>query len=114
MAVKHVKDYFIQVANDYKRMTDTLFELEKTISEESSKEALQNINNIKHMVEKMKENYMRISYIMFLLNQPNKDSKKDSYITREHKWLDYIGKENTLDGVLLEDSKIISNIEDLK
>ena len=47
----------------------------------------------RQMVSKLKENYMRISYIIYLLNMPNKKEKKKSYTKQyENKINKIIGK----------------------
>lgn len=37
MSVKHVQEYMLKVANDYKQMNEALQLMEKTISEDESK-----------------------------------------------------------------------------
>lgn len=61
-------------------------------------------------VEKLKENYERIAYIMFLLNQPNRKSKKpDSMSMKWYKALKYASKEAIID----ENRDALCKIKDL-
>lgn len=113
MSVKHVQDYMLKVANDYKQMNEALQLMEKTISEDESKIALANVECIKKNVEKLKENYMRISYIVWLLNKPNKESKAERYERSEKKKLDAIPEKDRLDNILKEDQDAIKSITDL-
>lgn len=113
MSIKHVKEYYLKVANDYITMNRTLEEMEKCISDSNSTVAVQNINIIKQQVAQLKENYLRISYIMFLLNEPNRPQKQSRYKQREVKKLNAIPKEHTLEGVLKENKKILNNLQTL-
>lgn len=113
MSVKHVNEYYLKVANDYHMMVKTLEEMEKSISDNTAKFALNNIDIIKQQVSQLKENYLRISYIMFLLNEPNRPKKQSRYKQREIKKLNAIPKEHTLEGVLQENKTILCNLETL-
>ena len=81
MSVKHIKDYYDSITADYINMKNTLEEMQRCVNEESSAAAMANIDNIKNMVSKMKENYMRISYIMYLLNMPKKRKEEKIWKT---------------------------------
>lgn len=113
MSVKHVKDYYLKITNDYHMMNETLKEMEKAITDDNLEIAKQNIPMIKQQVAQLKENYLRISYIMFLLNMPNKKEKRAKYVKREHKKIDDIPKEHQLIGVLREDKQILDNLMSL-
>lgn len=113
MSVKHVQEYYVKVTNDYHMMTKALEEMEKAISDSGVEAAQQNLPMIKQQVAQLKENYMRISYIMFLLNMPNRKEKQSRYVKREKKKLDAIPKEHRLLGVLREDREILNSITSL-
>ena len=108
MSKKHVDEYFNVVAQNYHEMIEALREIE----EEASNGLVDpdRIENAKKLVEPIKQNYMRISYIMFLLNKPNIKKKEKRYEAQEIKRLENIGKENTLDGVVKENKETIKNI----
>lgn len=110
MSIKHVKDYYLKVTNDYHMMNQTLEEMEKAISDSNLEIATQNLPMIKQQVAQLKENYLRISYIMFLLNMPNRKEKQLRYVQREKKKLDNIPEEHRLLGVLRENKTIINDI----
>ncbi len=113
MSVKHVQEYFVKVTNDYHMMNKALEEMEKSIADSDLEVAKQNLPMIKQQVAQLKENYMRISYIMFLLNMPNRKEKQARYVKREHKKIDAIPKEHQLIGVLREDRAILDSITSL-
>lgn len=113
MSVKHVQDYYLKITNDYHMMNETLKEMEKAIADDNLQIAQQNLPMIKQQVAQLKENYLRISYIMFLLNMPNKKEKRARYVKREHKKIDGIPKEHQLIGILREDKQILDNLMSL-
>lgn len=110
MSVKHVKDYYLKIAEDYKEMRTTLDLLESVVTDSTASAALSNIENIRQQVNALKENYMRISYIVYLLNMPNKEEKKRKYIRQERKALDKIPEKDRLNGVLEEDKKVLDTL----
>lgn len=74
MAKSHVIRYYLEVEYQYQEMLDTLKEVKELVKEgKISPEAFE---QEAQSVERLKENYERISYIMFLLNQPKRKSKK--------------------------------------
>ena len=77
MSVKHIKEYYNSVCNDYHELVETLHELE----EEASKNLVppERVENLNKLVEPMKKNYETWSYVIYLLNQPNKKEKKKKY-----------------------------------
>ena len=110
MAIKHVRQYYERMVSDYTEMKHTLKEMEK-LSEEKSEIALSNIDSIKEQVRILEANYKRLSYIMFLLNQPNKEKKKKRYFTQERKKLENIPIKDRQEGVEIENDLIIENLK---
>ena len=77
MARKDVLIYFSQVENQYLEMRQDVKDYEEAykkgeISEETYTQAMES-------VEIIKQNYERLAYIVFLLNAPNRDKKKEKY-----------------------------------
>lgn len=96
MAKKHVIQYFLEVENEYLELVGNLSEFRELAAEGkiSNDDLIQMISEI----DKVKENYTRIGYIMFLLNKPNRNSKELS--AEEQSWYDalkYASKEAILD-----------------
>ena len=96
MAKSHVVQYFLEVEHQYLEMLDNLKDFQElaennTISQEDYKQALAE-------VELLKANYERIGYIMFLLNQPKRKSKKlDKETLSWYDALKHASKEAILD-----------------
>ena len=81
------------------------------ITEETAKVVLENIKQLKATAEKVEENYKRISYIMFLLDMPNRKKKRDRYKNQNKKLLNKIPNKDTLEGIQEENNK---NLNELK
>ena len=111
MSVKDVKDYYMKMTADYIEMKDTIDRMESEVTEETAKVVLENIKQLKATAEKVEENYRRISYIMFLLDMPNRKKKRDRYKNQNKKLLNKIPNKDTLEGIQEENNK---NLNELK
>lgn len=110
MAVKHVRDYYERMVSDYVEMKHVLEEMEK-LSEDKASIALSNLDQIKEQVKILEANYKRLAYVMFLLDQPNRQSKKQRYLNREKKKLDNIPKKDREEAVIEENSRILETLK---
>jgi len=77
MAREDVEQYYNQITADYKEMVDTLKEMEELAAQDIVNP--DKVEEIRAAVEPLKNNYQAISWIMFLLNKPNRKSKKARY-----------------------------------
>jgi len=78
MAVKDVRNYFYTMLMQYIEEKQNLADFEEAlkdgnITEEQMQEAMQ-------VVADLEENYHRLAYIMYLLDMPNRKSKKVGYV----------------------------------
>lgn len=110
MSVKHVKKYFDQISNDYIEMLDVIHELEQAVSENIVSQ--EKLDETVKSVERLKDNYMRWSYMMYLLNLPNKKEKKKVYEKRMSNFLSKIPKKDRIDEVLKENKNSIKEFKD--
>ncbi len=110
MAVKHVREYYERMVSDYTEMKRVLEEMEK-LSEEKASIALNNIEQIREQVKVLEANYNRLSYIMFLLNQPNKEKKKSKYFKQEKKKLNKIPINDRKEAVIDENTKVLETLK---
>lgn len=108
MSKKHVDEYFNVVADQYHDMLEAL----KDMEEECTKGLLDpdRLEQMKKLIEPLKQNYMRISYIMFLLNKPNRTKKEKRYIDQQNKFLNSIPEKDRLEGIKEENKKIVDSI----
>lgn len=108
MAKRHVVEYFLQVEYQYLEMLDNLKEFKELLAANriSNEEFQQAIAEI----ELIKANYERISYIMFLLNKPNRKTKEEVELAKS--WYDalqYASKEAIID----ENKDALAKIKDM-
>lgn len=75
MAVKDVKNYYYQVSSQYLKMKATLEEFNEEFKKGNITE--DRLENVKGLVDAMEQNYNRVSYIMHLLELPNRPEKKE-------------------------------------
>jgi hypothetical protein len=78
MAVKDVKEYFYTMLCQYIEEKQNLADFEEALKEgnitqEQMQEAMENVTNLE-------TNYHRLVYIMYLLDMPNRKSKKAGYV----------------------------------
>lgn len=108
MSKRHVDEYFNTIANQYQEMLHAL----KDMEEECKNNLLDpdRLEQMKSLIGPLKENYMRISYIMFLLNKPDKESKLKEYEERNQKLLSKIPEKDKLEAIQEENQKIIDKI----
>ena len=77
MSVKHIEQEYDRVCNDYKDMIESLHDLEDLVSQNIVSQ--EKVDNIKESLETIKNNYMRWSWVMHLLNLPNRKNKQKKY-----------------------------------
>jgi archaellum component FlaC len=82
MAVKDVRHYFYTMLSQYIEEKQNLADFEAAlkdglITEDQMQEALETVNELE-------KNYHRLAYIMYLLDMPNRSSKKQAYV-RQYK-----------------------------
>ena len=108
MSKKHVEEYYVKMASDYAEMKDVLKELQK-----SERVDVSQINNIKEKVSILESNYKRLSYVMFLLNMPNKKKKESRYIKIESKKLKDISEVHTKESIEKENKASIEYLKNI-
>lgn len=98
MSVKHLKEYYQKVCDQYNEMVNDLQELEEYAK--TNMVEPERLEQYKQTIAPIKENYLTLSYIMFLLNQPNRKEKQEKYNKQYKDRLAQIPKENTKEGRL--------------
>lgn len=111
MSIKDVRDYHTRMTADYIELKETLEKLESEITEETSKEALNNISQLKKQAEHVQENYNRINYIMYLFDKPTRKSKHKKWENQNKKKLSKIPNKDRLSGVSDENKNNLSELK---
>ncbi len=100
MAKRHVIDYYTKMELQYNEMLKDVKEYEQAFKEGyiSEEQFKANIS----FIETIKNNYTRISYIVYLLNLPNrkhkekrcKDKKLETYCTNQNSTMEQVLEES--------------------
>lgn len=77
MSVKHVKEYYQQVCDDYSEMLENIKNFEEELK--TSVVEPERLDKLKSMIKPLKENWERLNYIIFLLNKPNNKKRAVKY-----------------------------------
>lgn len=108
MALKHIKEYYEQVCSDYREAIDTIRDFEKEVQEGIIEP--ERVESLKANLQPLLTNYEQISYIIFLLNKPNKDSKGQKYLSQNKKALAKIKEENRAETLLLKNKEVLERL----
>lgn len=115
MAIKDVEEYYNSVCQDYTDMIEALHDME----EEATKGLISpdQLEQMKESIIPLKTNYMRISYIMYLLNKPTKFQlflNKLGIKTRNKQYSKKIDDSSTLEAVRKENLRAIEEVKKTK
>lgn len=77
MAIRHVRKYYEDISNMYLEMVGELYEQQEAFAEGKVEESA--IQNLMMQVDNLSRDYQLLSYIMWLLNAPNKENKRKHY-----------------------------------
>ena len=104
MAKRHVEEYYNQVCNQWLAMQNEL----NDFAEEARKGLFppEKLEEIKKSIQPLKTNYETLSYIMFLLNMPNRKKKERKYINSNK-----INTERSRENVLAEGENVLNNLK---
>lgn len=108
MSKKDVDEYYTKVCADYKQLRETLTELEEEFK--NSVQDVDKIEQVRKMIEPLKVNYERISYIMYLFNKPVRRKKKFSYELENKKRLNNFSN-SSLEDIHKENQEVIKNLK---
>ena len=108
MSYKHVKDYYVQVEQQYmEALSDTADYKQAFKDGYLSQEQLEQAEDL---LFALKQNYERLSYIMYLFNKPNKPNKALKYekqFSYLNEWLK--ARSATKKSVLEENENVLVN-----
>ena len=94
MAKRHLIQYYLELEANYSQMLEDINDLEK--SYKSGNMDYERYSQLRDVltpeIEPLKEEYERLSYIMFLLNIPNKVKKEDRYKKENSTYFAYLDK----------------------
>lgn len=108
MAVKHLREYYATITAQHEL---TLRELKGWETEcTNGMITPEMLEEIKRRAQPTLKNYMDLSYIMYLLDQPQRDSKKRAYQKRQQAFLSHCPKSSTVEGKVEEGKRAIEHL----
>lgn len=108
MSKKHVEDYYKQICDDYRELISNLHEMEKEA--ENGLISPTQIENLERTIEPLKNNYETISWIIYLLNMPNRKSKKKRYEGQTKKQRNNLSGSKSLDSIRNSHREILNKM----
>jgi hypothetical protein len=108
MAVKHIKEYYEQVCEQYVQMNEELRDFQREV--ENGLVEPERIDNLKKLIEPLKNNYMTLSWIMYLLNQPQRASKERAYERRNKKFIESLDKNFNKSSIIKQNEEVIKSV----
>lgn len=109
MSVKHVRKYYEQVEQQYQDMLAEIKDFEELALKEMFDP--ERLEQIKETIQPMLRNYETLSYIMYLLNKPNRESKADKYERQHKKDIRKISPSATMDGVISTNNSVLEKLK---
>lgn len=88
MAKKHVINYYKQVQDTYFEMLNDVADFDQAYKDGIISQ--EQFDNAQILLEKIKDNYERLSYILLLLNQPSKKEKLKKFKNQNKKVYSYL------------------------
>lgn len=77
MALKHVKEYFIEVQNQYFEMLKDVSDFDKALK--AGEVEQEQFDQAQEILNRVKDNYERLAFILHLFEKPRRDKKHAKY-----------------------------------
>lgn len=108
MAIKHVKEYYNQVCDQYVELQKEILDFQKE-AEEGLVEP-ERIDQMKKFLEPLKNNYMTLSWIMYLLNMPARENKRKGYERRTSKFTSKLDPKFSKESIIKQNEEVLKSI----
>lgn len=108
MAKKHFDAYYNEICNQFIESRNILKQFEQVAMEGIVPP--ERLEEMKKNIEPIKANYQMLSYIAFLLNKPNKETKVKRYEKQNQKLIKSVEHKYTLDAMIEENSEAIEEM----
>ena len=113
MALRHFKDYYMQVEKQYLKMVEDAKEYDKLLKE--GKVEYEQVEQVQSMLSKLTENYKRLTYVAYLMQLPNRPKKEAKH--RNVK-VENALQDSSKEAILKENEDVLKNfknkIEEIK
>jgi uncharacterized protein YukE len=108
MSKKDVESYYNTITEQYHEMLQDIKDFEKEVAEGIVEP--ERVERLKEQIAPIKQNWERWTYMMFLLNQPQRKSKHKAYQLRNKKLLNSINPSNTVEATVRENEEALKRI----
>lgn len=109
MSKRHFDEYFNKIASQYHELLEGLKEFEQLAMTEVI--SPDRIEAYKETLQPIKDNFMALSYVKFLLDQPERDKKERRYIDANKKLLKGLDIKRSPSGIIAENSKVLDKLK---
>ena len=112
MAYRDVKNYYNQVFLSFLAAKADLETFTEAFNEKSVYVTEEKLAAIKEEVARIEENYLRVSYLLYLFEMPNKNNKKAKYHKQNKELEAAFNKANAdIESINLENKSILAEIK---
>lgn len=108
MSKKDFDKYVLVIKKQYEDFKNNLDQI--ALEAQSNMTDIDYVSRLQNQVMRYKENYERVMFIKYLLDQPVKKSKINSFKKQTSKNLNKLDNCNNLNNVLKENESIINNL----
>lgn len=110
MALKDVYNYYKEIEAQYFEMLQDVKDFDEALEEHIIDE--EHYNQAQSIINKLKENYERVSYIVYLIGSPRRKPKKKKYNTQNKTYLEYLNNQKaSLDDIKGENKDILKDFK---
>jgi iron uptake system EfeUOB component EfeO/EfeM len=112
MALKHVRSYYLQCQEQYMEMVNDAKDFDDALKKGLVDQT--QFDQAQVLLHKVKENYERLSYIMYLFLQPNRDKKVAKFNKQNKNLHNHISTSNySSEAVISENDDILKEFKKL-
>lgn len=112
MSKRDVDEYYQKVCSDYVEMLNTLTDMEEAFKQNMVSE--NQLEQVKQMVIPLRNNYMTLSWIMYLLNKPSRKEKAQMFDRQMAKFKSDKDVSRDKEHILKEDKEVIQNLKNFE
>ena len=117
MAFRDVKKYYIEVQNQYFEMLENAKDFDEALKAGLVDQA--QFDQAKNYLDRLKENYDRLTYIMFLFNKPHRNKKISQDNVKNKDFYAYLEENNATSKKVIDDNTYVLKefkkfVEDIK
>lgn len=109
MSKKDFNDYVKVLGDQYKEFQKTLEQV--SIEAQNNPTDLEFVSRLEEQVKPFRQNYERVLFLKYLLDQPADKSKLPAYQAKIEKKMRELSKSNTTEAVLEENKEIMEKIK---